>query len=181
MDGQEDGISELIVRTGLKDRSAFDRLYEATSPKLFGICLRVLNDRGEAEDALQDIYVRIWMKADLFAVSAHSPISWLAAIARNHCIDRLRARKAPARPVEEVFDLADDAPGPERLADSASEGRRIDACMEELEKARAEAVRSAYVMGYSYEELAERHGVPLNTMRTWLRRSLMKLKECLER
>ncbi|MCB1427005.1 MAG: sigma-70 family RNA polymerase sigma factor [Zhengella sp.] len=181
MGGLEDDISELIVRTGLKDRSAFDRLYAATSAKLFGICLRVLHDRGEAEDALQDVYVRIWTKADRFAVSAHSPVSWLAAIARNHCIDRLRARKAPARPVEEAFDLADDAPGPERLAVSSSEGRRIDACMEELESARADAVRSAYVMGHSYEELSQRHGVPLNTMRTWLRRSLMKLKECLER
>lgn len=181
MSGLEDDITRLIVRTGLKDRKAFDRLYDATSAKLFGLCLRVLNDRAEAEDALQDVYIRIWTKADRFAASDHSPVAWLMAIARNHCIDRLRARKAPARPVEEAFALADAAPGPERLAESASEGRRIDACMEELEAARAEAVRSAYVMGYSYEELAERHGVPLNTMRTWLRRSLMKLKECLER
>ncbi|PHP64840.1 RNA polymerase subunit sigma [Zhengella mangrovi] len=181
MQGQADQITELIVRTGLKDRSAFDRLYEATSAKLFAICLRVLRDRGEAEDALQEVFVRVWTRADRFAASHHSPISWLAAIARNHCIDRLRARKAPARPVEEAFDLAADEPGPERLAELSSEGRRIDACMEELETDRAEAVRAAYVMGYSYEELAGRHGVPLNTMRTWLRRSLMKLKECLER
>ncbi|MEP1774513.1 MAG: sigma factor, partial [Nitratireductor sp.] len=74
-------ITKLIVRTSMKDRGAFDLLYRQTSAKLFGVCLRVLRDRAEAEEALQDVYVKIWTKADRFAVSDLSPISWLVAVA----------------------------------------------------------------------------------------------------
>lgn len=79
------------------------------------------------------------------------------------------------------MNVADPAPGPEAMAVAGDEKERIHACLEELEKDRAEAVRGAYLKGESYVELAERHRVPLNTMRTWLRRSLLKLRECLER
>ena len=89
-------ITKLIVRISMKDRAAFDLLYRQTSAKLFGVCLRVLSDRAEAEEALQEVFVKIWTKADRFAVSELSPISWLVAIARNHAIDRIRARRLPA-------------------------------------------------------------------------------------
>lgn len=174
-------ITKLIVRTSMKDRTAFDLLYRQTSAKLFGVCLRVLNDRGEAEDALQEVYVKIWTKADRFAVSDLSPISWLVAIARNHSIDRIRARRRPAADIETVLDVADPTPGPEAAAVSGDEAGQIHRCLEELEDDRAGAVRGAYLKGESYAELAERYDVPLITMRTWLRRSLMKLRECLER
>jgi RNA polymerase sigma-70 factor (ECF subfamily) len=174
-------ITKLIVRTSMKDRAAFDLLYRQTSAKLFGVCLRVLNDRGEAEDALQEVYVKIWTKADRFAVSDLSPISWLVAIARNHSIDRIRARRQPAADIEAVLEVADPSPGPEAAAVSGNEAGQIHRCLEELEDDKAAAVRGAYLKGESYAELAERYKVPLNTMRTWLRRSLMKLRECLER
>lgn len=174
-------ITKLIVRVAMKDRAAFDLLYRRTSAKLFGICLRVLADRSEAEEALQDVFVKIWTKADRFAVSELSPISWLAAIARNHAIDRVRARRGKTTDIDDALDIADPAPGPEAQAVAGGERARIQACLEELEEDRAAAVRGAYLSGDSYVELAERFAVPLNTMRTWLRRSLMKLKECLER
>ena len=174
-------IARLIVRISMRDRSAFDLLYQQTSAKLFGVCLRVLNDRGEAEDALQEVFVKIWTKADRFTVSELSPISWLVAIARNHAIDRIRARRRPAADIDAAFDVADPAPDPEAMAVAGGENLRIRHCLDELERDRAAAVRSAYLGGESYAELAERHGVPLNTMRTWLRRSLLKLRECLER
>lgn len=174
-------ITKLILRTSMKDRQAFDLLYRSTSAKLFGVCLRVLNDRGEAEEALQEVFVKIWTKADRFAVSDLSPISWLVAVARNHAIDRIRARKQAAADIDDAIDIADPAPGPEAIAVAGGERERIFACLDELEQDRAAAVRSAYLNGDSYAELAERHNVPLNTMRTWLRRSLMKLRECLER
>jgi RNA polymerase sigma-70 factor, ECF subfamily len=173
-------ITKLIVRTSLKDRGAFDLLYRHTSAKLFGVCLRVLKDRAEAEEALQEVYVKIWTKADRFAVSDLSPISWLVAIARNHSIDRIRARRAASADLDEAADIADPRPGPEALALAGSERVRIFQCMETLEKDRADAVRGAYLTGESYADLAERFGVPLNTMRTWLRRSLLKLRDCLE-
>ena len=174
-------ISKLIVRTSMKDRAAFDLLYKQTSGKLFGVCLRVLRDRGDAEEALQEVFVKIWTKADRFAVSDLSPISWLVAIARNHAIDRIRARRSPSANIDAALGVADPTPGPEAVAVAGGEAERIYHCLDELEKDRAAAVRGAYLSGESYAELAERFKVPLNTMRTWLRRSLLKLRECLER
>lgn len=165
----------------MKDRAAFDLLYQQTSSKLFGICLRVLKNRSEAEDALQEVFVKIWNKADRFAVSDLSPISWLVAIARNHAIDRVRERRQPFVDIDSALNVVDPLPGPEASVVASQERQRIRFCLDELEKDRAEAVRGAYLDGESYVELAERHGVPLNTMRTWLRRSLLKLRECLER
>lgn len=174
-------ITKLILRVALKDRAAFDQLYAQTSAKLFGVCLRVLRDRAEAEEALQEVYVKIWTRADRFAASELSPISWLVTVARNQAIDRLRTRKAGHAKLDDAAEVADPTPGPEALALAGGERARIDACMGELEADRAAAVRAAYISGDSYAELAERFGVPLNTMRTWLRRSLLKLRECLER
>lgn len=86
-----------------------------------------------------------------------------------------------ANTIDEAYDLADSAPDPEKSANNKAEGRKIDKCMAELEADRADAVRKAYVEELSYQELAGLFGVPLNTMRTWLRRSLLKLRECMER
>ncbi len=174
-------ITQLILRTSMKDRAAFDLLYRHTSAKLFGVCLRVLNDRSEAEEALQEVFVKVWTKADRFAVSELSPISWLVAVARNHAIDRIRARKMPAADLDAALDVADERPSPEAMAVAGGENDRIYHCLDELEEDRAAAVRGAYLKGESYAELADRYTVPLNTMRTWLRRSLLKLRECLER
>lgn len=177
----DNNIAALIGRVALRDRAALTALYAATSPKLFAVCLRILKDRADAEDALQEVFVKIWQRADRFAAAGTSPLGWLVTIARNHAIDILRARKPVSDSIEESGDIADTAHDPEMESIIKGEGRRIDRCMEELESDRAKAVRSAYVEGLSYQELAERHGVPLNTMRTWLRRSLLKLRECLDR
>src|SRR5690606_37617523 len=109
-----------------------------------------------------------------FAVSELSPISWMVAVARNHSIDRVRARSLSAGGLDTAVDIADPNPGPEDSAIAGGERKRMDACLDELDADRASAVRGAYLNGESYAELAARFGVPLNTMRTWLRRSLMK-------
>lgn len=175
-----DEIGMLLGRVALKDRKAFSALYQKTSPKLFGLCLRILKDRSEAEDALQEVFVRIWRRAESYSTAGNSAMAWISAIARYHCIDRIRSRQPATTELDEAADLATPEPDPERSAVLASEGKRIDSCMEELESDRAQAVRFAYVEGASYQELADRFGVPLNTMRTWLRRSLLKLRECLD-
>lgn len=176
-----DDIATLISRVALQDQNAFSDLYKKTSPKLFAICLRILKDRTDAEESLQETYVKIWQRSDRFAASDNPAMPWLMAIARNQSIDMIRSRKPVADEIDTVYDLADAEPGPERQAEIKGEGRRIDRCMEELEADRAQAVRSAYVEGLSYQELAEQYAVPLNTMRTWLRRSLIKLRECMDR
>lgn len=174
-------ITKLIVRVSMRDRAAFDLLYRSTSAKLYGVCLRILRDRAEADEALQEVFVKIWTKADRFAVSDLSPISWLVAVARNHSIDRLRSRRQATVDFDDAPEIADERPNPEALAVSGSENEQVARCLDELDGERAAAVRGAYVEGASYAELAERFGVPLNTMRTWLRRSLLKLRECMER
>ncbi|WP_072346377.1 sigma-70 family RNA polymerase sigma factor [Devosia enhydra] len=176
-----DDLSQLLSRVALGDRAAFRRLYDLTGAKLFGVALRILRNRAEAEEALQEVYIKIWQRAGRFAGGGASPISWLVAVMRNHCLDRLRGRRPPAADVDAAYDIADQAPDPEMAAMAGDDSAGIARCLAELEPARADAVRGAYLDGLSYEELATRHSVPLNTMRTWLRRSLIRLRECLER
>lgn len=173
-----DHLADLIARVALHDRVAFRSLYTQTSAKLFGICLRILKDRSEAEDAVQEVFVKIWENSQSYRLTTYSPISWLAAIARNHAIDRLRSRKPSAAEIGDAAEIPDGAPNPERAAVMQSERRRIDECLAAIDT--ADAIRGAYMDGESYQDLAERFKVPINTMRSWLRRGLMRLKECLE-
>lgn len=175
-----DPIADLILQVAGADRAAFRALYSAAAGKLLGVTFRILQDRSEAEDAVQEVFTRIWLNARRFDASKARGMTWLIAIARNHAIDRLRARPAPAEGDEALASLADRRPGVESQMVAQGEARRIGDCFATLEPARADAIRGAYLGGLSYEDLAHRHDVPLNTMRSWLRRGLMKLKECLE-
>ncbi len=176
-----DDIEDWLARTAQGDRAAFRMLYRHTSAKLFGLSLRILNDRAEAEDALQEVFVKIWHGAGRYRANGLSPMTWLIAVARNHAIDRLRRRQAAAGGLDEAAEIADSRPGPEAILLARAEAGRVEGCFDELEANRAEAVRRAYLDGETYAELAQRFAVPLNTMRTWLRRSLLHLRECLER
>lgn len=179
-------IESWIFALVQKDREAFDALYVASSAKLFGVCLRVLKDRADAEEALQEVYLKIWHNADRYSAGVYSPMTWLITLARNHAIDHLRAREARRQRASQsggkALDLVSDPkPGPEARVVAASEQRALEVCMETLPEDRADALRGAYLDGDSYKTLAARYEVPLNTMRTWLRRSLIALKECLGR
>lgn len=174
-------VERLIAEVALGDRRAFDTLYSMTSGRLFAVCLSVLRDRAEAEDTLQEVYLRVWNAAGRYAVNGLSPMTWLITIARNRSIDRLRARSgAPASaPVDEAVALPAPAPGPEAATIHAEEQGRLHDCLNTLEDARAGAVRAVYLEGASYAEIASAQNIPLNTVRTWLRRSLLRLRECL--
>ena len=177
----QDDLSGLIARVALGDRKAFSALYSLTSAKLFGVALRILKDRAQAEDAVQEVYVRIWRRAGSFRVGQASAMAWLVTIARNQAIDMVRARQPATLEYDDAPDVADPDPDPEARAALSGAARRIEACLAELDADKAAAVVAAYVEGLSYLELAAENGVPLNTMRTWLRRSLLKLRECLNR
>ena len=172
-------IETWVCACALGDKAAFESLYGATSAKLFGVCLRVLNDRVEAEEVLQDVFVTVWNKADSYKVNGYSPMTWLITIARTGASDRLRSRKAAGGELDEAAEIADAAPGPEAEAIASSERARIAACLDALDADKAGAVRRAYLFGDTYQELASHYDVPLNTIRTWLRRSLLKLRTCL--
>lgn len=176
---EQSQIEALIARAALADRNAFSSLYDATSAKLFSVCLKVLNNQQAAEDALQDSYIKIWNKAEQYHTNGMSPMTWLITIARNTAIDRLRASRTNHSSLDDMPDLVDEANDPEAHSELMSERLRISRCLEELDNEKAEAVCGAYLQGLSYAELASRYHIPLNTVRTWLRRSLLILKGCL--
>lgn len=180
-DAEGADLDALIARVALRDRRAFDRLYELASRRLFAVAVRMMKDRSEAEDVLQEAFIRVWQRAESFRPGEARAMGWLITILRNLAIDRLRTRRGPPMPIEMAEQLPDTGPGPEASAAQKDERARIEACLDKLEDRRAEAVRSAYIEGYSYQELAERFETPLNTIRTWLRRSLLSLRACLER
>lgn len=177
----EDRLDDLLARSSLGDRGAFRELYAATSAKLYGVAMRILDNRGEAEEVLQEAFVKIWHSAARFDASRGSAAGWLVTIVRNQAIDSLRARKPVARDIDTMFDLADAGPTPEAEALASDDRRRIERCLGELADERSIAVKAAYLDGHTYADIARRFDVPLNTMRTWLRRALISLRECLAR
>lgn len=176
------GLDLLLARVAAGDRAAFQALYRDTSALLLGICVSVLRDRAEAEDALQEAYVAIWHKAAQFDRSRAAAITWLGSIARHRAIDRRRGAGSTATWVTlDVVEqhAADDgrtAPPP----DDAQSAVRLDSCMGELEPQRQRLIRAAFVEGATYSELAARCGSPLGTVKSWIRRSLLQLRACLE-
>ncbi len=172
-------LQELLRKTAAGDAAAFALLYKHTSGKLFGVATRIAG-RGEvAEEALQDCFVLVWQRAADFDPRRGAAMSWLIAILRNCTIDRLRRRairpEGHAAPEEVLIRLT--AP------DSTSRGaelRDLQACLDELDEQPRRAVMLAYIYGLSREELAAQLAVPIGTVKSWIRRSLDRLRRCLE-
>ena len=173
-------LAQLLREVAAQNRDSLKRLYEQTSAKLYGICLRLLREEGEAQDALQDVYLVVWRKAALFDETRASPITWLATIARNRAIDRLRSRRVPAENIESVPDFPDESPSSLEVLEQAEDALRLRRCLDQLEERAREMILSAFFEGATYPELAEREGVPLPTMKSWIRRGLQRLRGCLE-
>jgi RNA polymerase sigma-70 factor, ECF subfamily len=180
-DARRAQLSEALLRVGRGDRSAFEAVYKATSAKLFSVCLRIFPDRTEAEEALQEAYLTIWNKAASFEAGRASPISWLVTVTRNRAIDRLRARgKAGLAPLEEAAEIADPSPLAEAQMLSAGEDHVLHGCIDGLDRRDAHFIRSAFVGGATYADLAQREGEPLGTVKSRIRRALIKLRTCME-
>ncbi|MEE4201399.1 sigma-70 family RNA polymerase sigma factor [Erythrobacter sp.] len=177
-----EALRAAMARLAAGDSAALEEIYEATRVKLFGICLRILGDRKEAEDALQDVYINLWQRADRYDPDRASPISWLATFARNRAVDRLRTGKVRggAVPVDEAAPLPDEAPLADALLVDAERNAQIHACLKTIDERTASHIRSAFFDGLTYAQLAERADVPLGTMKSWIRRGLKKLRACLE-
>jgi RNA polymerase sigma-70 factor (ECF subfamily) len=165
------------------DRAALQTAYRLTSAKLFGVCLRILHERTEAEDVLQEVYLTVWQKAAGFDPGRASPMTWLITIARNKAIDRLRAGGQVRRmePIDAAAKIVDAAPLADDALAQGEANARLKACLGGLAANEQNALRGAFFDGNTYEELAARMDVPLGTMKSWIRRALLKLKTCLER
>ncbi|MGB6538193.1 MAG: sigma-70 family RNA polymerase sigma factor [Xanthobacteraceae bacterium] len=166
----------------LGDPNALQTVYRLTSAKLFAVCLRILGEPAEAEDAVQEVYMTVWRKAAQFDAGASSPMTWLIAIARNRAIDQLRARgrNRPIESIDAAADLPDDAPLADQALQTTQDRSMLQECLSRLAERERAALRGAFFDGNTYEELAGRMNVPLGTMKSWIRRAMLKLKSCLE-
>lgn len=180
-DARRRELVRLLERAAADDRASLKSLYECTSAKLYGICLRLLGDDAEAQEVLQDVYLTVWRKGASFDSTRASPITWLSTIARNRCLDRLRARQVATEDLGAAAEIPDDAPSSFQLLEIAEDASRLRRCLDELDARAQNAIRSAFFDGATYPELAERQGVPLPTMKSWIRRGLINLRGCLER
>ena len=173
-------LNRLLASVAKGDEQAFAELYRETSARVFGVIVRMMHDRGEAEDILQEAYATAWRRADTFDPARGSAITWLITLGRNRTIDRMRQHREELLGDSEVPEIADEAPTPATAAESSEERRRLEHCLDALEPQQKSAIREAFFTGATYNELAQRLAVPLGTMKSWSRRSLMQLRTCHE-
>ena len=186
-------LARLLSRSALGDRQAFAQLYERTSGHLYAVLLRIQRDRDMATDLLQEVYISAWKAAGNFDAQQSQPLTWLTHIARNKAIDSLRRAQAQPRMESVHADIddedrpdldqrmADDSPGPEQLLERASDARQLSLCMQDLSPPQRQSVALAFFDGLSHAEVAQQMREPLGTVKSWVRRALMTLKNCLER
>lgn len=170
----------LLASVAKGDEAAFERLYAATRAKLFGVVLRILRRQDLAEEVVQEAYVKIWNSAGQFNPSLASPITWMVSIARNRAIDVVRKRSEASIEDEPVaMEVASDIPDPLARREMTEELKRILECIWQLDPERQKLVLLAYYNGWSREQLSEKFNTPLNTVKTWLRRSMIEIRGCL--
>ena len=186
-------LADTLARIALGDRAAFESLYRQTSSHLFGVILRIQNDRGQAEDLLQDVYVSIWRHAQGYDAGRSHPMAWLTGIARHRAIDSLRRRRtepatlpsvvvdADGDEIDRLARVASDDPGPLQRLERAGESLALRECLDTLSAPQQQCLALAYVQGLSHAELAQQLQQPLGSVKSWVRRGLLALKDCLGR
>jgi RNA polymerase sigma-70 factor (ECF subfamily) len=170
----------LLAAVAKGDQAAFERLYAATRAKLYGVVLRILKRHDLADEVMQETYIKVWNGAGQFDPRLSAPITWMVAIARNRAIDLLRKRTETSIEEEpEAMDVAAETPNPLARRERNEELTRLLACVGRLDPDRQRLVLLAYYDGWSREQLAAKLEKPINTIKTWLRRSLLEIRECL--
>ncbi len=187
-------LADALSRVALGDRQAFAALYRESSAHLFGVILRINSNRAQAEDVLQEVFVNVWRAAHGFDATRSQPLTWLTNVARNRAIDSLRRRKTEVPTVS--ASLPDDEGGgdadllaampsaeadPLQRLEQAAQAREITHCVQQLSAQQQQCVALAFYHGLSHAEVAEHLAQPLGTVKSWVRRALMALKNCLGR
>lgn len=176
----EEALESLIAAVATGDRAAYARLYERTSAKLFGIALRILKDRGRAEEVLQETFIAVWRNASSYSPDKARPMTWLITIARNKALDVVRMRREVALdPSEDGQDPLAAIADPFDAEASFADRDALSRCLGLLDETHRHCILLAYCEGWSREELAERFDKNVNTIKTWLHRGLASLKGCL--
>lgn len=176
------GDAALLERIAERDQEALGELYDRHARLLFSLILRILRDRGDAEDVLQDVFVRVWDRADAYDPALGAPVAWLVRIARNRAIDRLRARAT--RPQVDTPDVPEQrpapGPSPEQAAAQSEAGRGILAALGTLPGDQRLLIERAFFEGLTHMELAAALGLPLGTVKTRIRTGMQALRRQLE-
>ena len=181
-DPQAAPLAEWLAACGRRDRTAFERLYRATSAKLHGVALRILRRGDWAEEVLQECYVSIWTHAPDYRPALAAPMTWMTSIVRNRCLDWLRRPRLELSDEDGAITEAapSDRAGPLEELELAKSRSAVARCLSELEARQRQAIALAFYDGLSHAELASHMREPLGTVKTWVRRGLLKLKSCLE-
>nr|WP_306266503.1 sigma-70 family RNA polymerase sigma factor [Pararhizobium sp. IMCC3301] len=167
-----------LERIALQDRAAFGLLYNLISAKLLGVVLRIIPQRSLAEDVLHDTFLKIWRSAHQYDRNRASAMSWTATIARHAAIDHKRRRKELDLPDAQLAMHMDRETLFDRHRDDEATKLTLQHCLAQLEETNRQCIVLAYCQGLSREELSERLNAPVNTIKTWLRRGLLALREC---
>jgi RNA polymerase sigma-70 factor, ECF subfamily len=170
-------LATTLERVAEGDRVAFRSLYQAVGPKLFSICKRLMRDQDAAQDALQDVMVRIWEKSPLFDRARGDAMGWMVALARSVIFNRLAKRPAPALSLSEK-EIADVV---ERLSAGGDPalGQDLRRCLAVLKEEQRRCIVMAYHYGLTYEELSALSAVPVGTVKSWIHRAIGQLQTCL--
>lgn len=180
-DPDEARLVALLSASGRGDHQAFGRLYQAAAPRLNTVARYMLRDAGLAEDVLQESFVQIWRDADRFDPARGSAMAWMTMIVRHRALDQLRKRRGVAEDIEPVLAvLADDTPGPVERLLAWADRRAVRKCLQLLSHAQRDAVVMAFFRGLTHGELAEQLAQPLGTVKAWVRRGLIRLKQCVD-
>jgi RNA polymerase sigma-70 factor, ECF subfamily len=175
-------VEALLRRCAARERGAFEELYRLASPRMMACLVAILRKRELAEEALQDVMVRVWQRAGQFDAYRGRPMAWLVSIARYHAIDQLRARRPLVALDAAVSARLDDATALAAIddAESGRTSRALQRCLELLSAEQRRSLVLAYTHGYSHEEIASSMASPLGTVKSWVRRGLTSLRRCLE-
>ncbi len=176
-----DRLGIALRRVAQGDRQAFEDVYHRTAPKLFGLCLRVIGNRAQAEDVLQEVYCAVWRKAALFDGDRGSAVTWLITITRNLAIDTHRkSGSATLVPIEAVIMVADAAPSACATIERDDELYRVQRCLDHLGARDVAALQRTFFEGATYAELAQAASIPVGTMKSRIRRALLRLRDGLK-
>lgn len=179
MNDPNQGLIDALTACGRGEQRALQRLYRATSPRLYAQLLRIVRQEAAAQDCLQQVYVRAWQAAGQYDPTRAQPMTWLSTLARNIGIDWLRRRRPDAEHGDVDLEslTGSRAPEPESLA--AERDEALHDCLATLSAEQRQAMELAYFQGLTHGELAERVVQPLGTVKSWIRRGLERLKACL--